>query len=393
MRGHQAQPQPRRARRHGGRADRGDVDPLVEKAFGHRDGALGRADDDRKDVAGDVRDVESGRAQLFAETFGSGEQAGGPLGLAAGDFDGRTGRGGGRRRQAGREDERARAVDEGVGQRARAGDVGAETRQRLAERADVNVDGVGQAQFGGDAGAARAEDAGGVRLVDHQPRTGVVRCGDDVGERRAVAVHREHRFGDDQTPARTGVRAQHVAERTDVVVRVDGDLGARQAARVDDARVVQFVAHDDVAAADRRGDGGDVGLVSGRQHQRAFGSLPIGDRPFEIFVRAHVPGDQSRRHGAGAVVASRVAGRGDDVGVGREPEIVVRAKQQHAPAFDVDGCVLRTGDLAQAAAQSARVDVGKVAGQCAVERCAVLLRFGHGSRGRRRSSSRGGEWS
>ena len=37
-----------------------------------------------------------------------------------------------------------------------------------------------------------------VGVVDHEPGVGAVRQRGQFGERRAVAVHREHAFGDDQ---------------------------------------------------------------------------------------------------------------------------------------------------------------------------------------------------
>ena len=82
-----------------------------------------------------------------------------------------------------------------------------------------------------------------------------------------VAVHAEDRIGDDESAARRMPREQLV-ERADVGVRIDVHGRAREPAAVDDARVVQLVAEDGVAAADERRDGADVGVVAGREEQR-----------------------------------------------------------------------------------------------------------------------------
>ena len=70
----------------------------------------------------------------------------------------RRGAGGGDdgRRQRGGEDERARAVDQEIDQRAAAGHVGAEAAERLAERAHLHVDAPLEAERLDQSGAARA---------------------------------------------------------------------------------------------------------------------------------------------------------------------------------------------------------------------------------------------
>ena len=66
---------------------------------------------------------------------------------------------------------------------------------------------------------------------------------DDRLERRDVAVHREHRVGDDHR-ARAAALAQAPLEVLDVAVAVDEDLGAREPAAVDDRGVVERVGED-----------------------------------------------------------------------------------------------------------------------------------------------------
>ena len=107
---------------------------------------------------------------------------------------------------------------EGVGEEVRAGalaqqgdDLGAGrdvaaggAAERLAEGAGDDVDAVHDAVQLGGAAAAGADEADGVRVVDHDH--GVVAVGEvaDLGERGDVAVHGEDAVGDDQPAA--GVR-------------------------------------------------------------------------------------------------------------------------------------------------------------------------------------------
>ena len=77
-------------------------------------------------------------------------------------------------------------------------DVGAVGAERLAERADDEVDLAAQPRGGDRAAAARPDRAGRVRLVDHQPAAVAAGQLDQLLQRRDVAVHREDAVGDDQ---------------------------------------------------------------------------------------------------------------------------------------------------------------------------------------------------
>ena len=102
---------------------------------------------------------------------------------------------------------------------------------------------------GGDRAApARAERAGGVRLVDHQPAAVVAGQPHQVLQRGDVAVHREDAVGDDQRAAAPRL-AQPPGQVLDVAVAVDEGLGPRQPAAVDDAGVVELVGEDDACRA------------------------------------------------------------------------------------------------------------------------------------------------
>ncbi len=80
-------------------------------------------------------------------------------------------------------------------------DIGAVGAERLAERADDQVDLAAEPGRGDRAAAARPERPGRVRLVDHQPAAVAAGQLGQACQRRDVAVHREDAVGDDQRPA------------------------------------------------------------------------------------------------------------------------------------------------------------------------------------------------
>ncbi len=76
---------------------------------------------------------------------------------------------------------------------------------------------------GDRAAAARAQRARGVCLVDDDQRPMAARERNDLRQRRDVAVHREHRVGDDHI-ALAALLAQRPLEVADVAVAVDEDV-------------------------------------------------------------------------------------------------------------------------------------------------------------------------
>ena len=112
-----------------------------------------------------------------------------------------------RRRRRRGEDERARRVDQVLGHRRAAGRVRAVGAQRLAQRADDDVDLALQPRLGHGAAAAGPDAAGRVRLVDDDARVVAPRELDDAPP--AARRRRPSRtpVGDDQRPAPVGLRA------------------------------------------------------------------------------------------------------------------------------------------------------------------------------------------
>src|SRR5262249_56724553 len=98
-------------------------------------------------------------------------------------------------------------------------------------------------------------------------------------------------------------------ERRDVAVGVDVHGGARQAAAVDDAGVVERVAEDLVTAADEGADRADVGLVARGKEQRRLGTLEGGELALDLDVEIEVAGDQPRRPRSASPAAGGLASR------------------------------------------------------------------------------------
>ena len=120
-----------------------------------------------------------------------------------------------------------------------------------------------------------------------------------------------------------------------VVAEAD-DLRRRLARRVVDARVAVAVDQDHIVGPAEAADEREVRLVAGAEDDRVTLAEPVGELPLEILVQREraVGGPRSGR--AGAVLLQRALSGGDDVGVQREPEIIVRAEHQRRPPLHDD---------------------------------------------------------
>ena len=120
----------------------------------------------------------------------------------------------GRRQRVG-EELRPGALRQVVADRRRAGhEAAGRAAERLAERRGDDVDLADQAEMLGRAAAARAQHAGGVRVVHHQH--GVVPAAelDQVGQRGDRALHREDAVGDHHARSAGRVAAVSFASRS-----------------------------------------------------------------------------------------------------------------------------------------------------------------------------------
>ena len=179
---------------------------------------------------------------------------------------------------------RARVDQQRRASSARAGRVRAVGAERLAERADDDVDLALEPGLGDRAAAAGPDAAGAVGLVDDDARV-VAR-----GRARRCSASGATSPSIEKTESVTISAAAAVGARRpqrevlEVAVVVDERLGPRQPAAVDDRGVVELVGEDDRARAGQRADDADVGQVARAEEQRRLGALEGGQRLLEPAV-------------------------------------------------------------------------------------------------------------
>ena len=117
---------------------------------------------------------------------------------------------------------------------------GAGAAEGLSECADEKIG--RDSNLLGEAASVGAEDAEGVRLIDHQPGGVTVGQVAQLGQGRLVAVHREEGLGHDQGVLIPGpVVAQQLGQVLRVGMSVDEGARAGEATAIDQARVVEGV--------------------------------------------------------------------------------------------------------------------------------------------------------
>jgi hypothetical protein len=122
---------------------------------------------------------------------------------------------------------------------------------------------------------------------------------------------------------------QHLLQLVHPVVAEGAQLGAGEAAAVEDRGVIAGIADHRVAGLEDRPEAADVRLVSGGEDQRVLGPHPVRDLALQVDVQrrraVHEAGPRQR----GAVVLQRVAGRLLDPRVAGQAEVVVGAEHDH----------------------------------------------------------------
>ena len=161
--------------------------------------------------------------------------------------------------------------------------------------------------------AAGADDAGGVGFVDDHSRAVGSREVDDVAQGCEVAVHGEHRVGDDHRAASVG-SLQSGSQRVQIAMLIDDGLGAREPAAVDDRGMVQRVGEDHVPVVGERRDHAEVGQVARPEQHAGLMAFELRQFGLELLVRVRVP--ETRRDAplpaphcsAASAAAARTAG-------------------------------------------------------------------------------------
>ncbi len=337
VRGREGDPQPGRARRDGRRSDRRDEDAALRAApptaasaraslprTNGQDRAAGSGVGQGSRPLGEQRSPSCGAAVRMGA-----EQRPAPVALGAGDeARGRraaaAATGGGsavvKMKVRARLTSRSRSAPA-------AGREAARGAERLAEGSDEDVgdDAGGRAE----AAPAGPEDAEGVGLVDDEDGVGVWAA----SARAASGAASPSMLNSDSVTRRRRRNGPGSASRrrgsAGVAVGVDGDPGAREAAAVDEAGVVEGVGDDEVVGSGEGGRGrrGWSGSRSGRRG-RPGGRGSAASAASSCAVRGQVAGDQAGGGGAEAVAGGGRRGRGGQGRVGGQAEVVVRTERE-----------------------------------------------------------------
>ncbi|CFD97354.1 Uncharacterised protein [Bordetella pertussis] len=297
------------------------------------------------------------------------------------------------RRQRGGVDETGAGIDQVVAQRPRAGHVGAEAAQALAEGAHGQVDAAGRQAR--QPHAARPQHAGRVRFV--QVQEGMV-AGRQRGQRRhvgAVAIHAEDALGHDEARARgAGPFGQQVFQVRQVVM-AEADLAhAGGLAAMVQAGVVEPVGVDLRLALRGRGleqgrQHRGVGLPAAGQQQGGLGAFQARQLGFDLFVQVQVAAYQPRGLRAGAVPGGPQAGALGQQRVARQSQVVVAGEIDQGAAIEGQPAGGRRGGVAQAAAHLALRGLLQRGGEQGIQlghRHDPACRTGPGAPGRRMPS-------
>jgi hypothetical protein len=341
-------PDARLAARHHREEEADHIDPQRQQAGGQLLRGLGLVDHDRDDGVLSRLDVEAQSGEALAEEAGVVFQPVAQRGVGLEQVE---------HRQAGADDGRCHGVGEQVGARALAqqrdhvaaggGEAATGAAQGLAQGAGDDVDAAEHTAQLVRAAPARAQEAGGVALVDAQQGTELVTQRPDRVQPRDGAVHGEHAVGEHQDVARAGFGGglQLPAQVVQVVVRVAVALRLAQADAVDDGGVVQLVADDGVLLAQQGFEKATVGVEGRAVEDAVLGAQEGGQPGLQRLVDVLRAADEAHRTQAeAALVQALVRGR-DHRRVGRQAQVVVGAQVEHLGAVaGADQAALGCGD-------------------------------------------------
>jgi hypothetical protein len=229
---------------------------------------------------------------------------------------------------------------------------------RLPQRADINQ--VRRTHLRvREYAAPIAHDAKAMRIVDHQPCVMALGQGEQLRDRREVAIHAEYAVADDQLGAgRTG--AQLLLEREQVEVRIDLHGGARQARTVDQRGMVERIGENRRVFAGERRQHGQVRHIAGRKIECArcvAEAAGVGGQIlFGLRMGARVAAQQVRAAAAGAIARGAFGQRLGQRRVSGQTEIIVACEADQRAAVDLHMRIARRVGDAAPAGQPGRVD-------------------------------------
>src|SRR5215831_3006833 len=191
-----------------------------------------------------------------------------------------------RRWQANREDETWRRVLEDLDQLGISGDVAANRRECLAERAHPDVDPPRiNAAMLGETASARAEHSGPVSIVDHQPGTILFLDLDDACQVGYVSFCRIKPLDYDETVSIfRSLIAQNSFKLVQPVVMERTSRRARQSYANHGTVVHKLIMNDQIAVGHYRSNGRHIGRMSANEYHRSIHAEEIGDFLFQVTV-------------------------------------------------------------------------------------------------------------
>ena len=205
--------------------------------------------------------------------------------------------------------------------------------------------------------AACAEEAGGVRVIDHDQRAMAIGQIADLVELRDRSVHGEHAVGRDQTHARTLRVLQGLLELIHVVVGVAQAPRLAETNAVDDAGVVQGIADDGVLGVEQRFEQAAVRIEAGGVQNRIFHRQIGAQALLQFAMHALRPADEAHRRHAVAIAREPRMRRLEHRRVVGEAQVVVGAQIDHlAPVRQPYHGALRRSDHPLALQEPGRVE-------------------------------------
>ena len=192
----------------------------------------------------------------------------------------------------------AHQVDDGLGRR----DIAAgRAAQRLAQRAGEDI-GL-HARPVRRAAALRADEAGGVAIIDHHQR--IMGIGElaDIRQLGEIAIHGEHAIGDDDDAAGAGTARllQLLFEIVHVAIGEAVALGLGQADAVDDRGMVQGIGNDGILLAEQRLEHRAIGIETGGEEDGVIHAEIVGDAALQRLVNVRRTANETHRSHAQAV--------------------------------------------------------------------------------------------
>jgi hypothetical protein len=244
--------------------------------------------------------------------------------------------------------------------------VRAECAEGLSEGADQDVG--SHAELSADAATAGAEGADGVGFVHHEPGVVLGRELGELGQGRDVAVHREDGLGCDQAAAmRWAVLQQEAADMGGVGVIVDDDVSPGEAGTIDEARVIEAVGEEQIAAFDQGRNHTDVGLEAGVEEKGRIGPVETGELDLEGLMVLVIARDEARGARAEPGLVERGDGSLPQGGVAREAEIVVGREAGQPPPVEIQPGALHAVPASELTPKSRVLDPAELVAQNVVE--------------------------